>query len=691
MKPEHEQYILKNIGRKPAEAIAKDLGLKERKIKRFLEKQKEKQMDPEKRGVLSANGETSPNLIKFGGRYAPSSIGKRKIFLSILLIIILGFAVYGNTLNGEFVWDDEYIIENNIYLTDWSYIPKIFTENIIAGSGRKSLFYRPVQMLTYVLDYSLWKLNVQGYHLTNIVLHVLAALSVYFLLNVIFGNNRLSLLTGILFIIHPIHTEVVAYISGRADSLALLFMMLCFLFYIKRFGSKNINTYILMVLSYMAALLSRENSLILPAIILVYHYSFKKKIAVNEFCSIVGLAFIYILLRMTVFKTLLVDDTPSITTLSQRLPGFFAAISQYVRLLFLPFDLHMEYGHQLFHWGDIKAILGVAICVSSVVFVLKRREKDKIVFFSIAWFFISLLPVSNLYPINAYMSEHWLYLPSVGFFLIAAKSIDSLCGIKNLKMVIIIFASGLVIFYSYLTVRQNVYWGEKMVLYEWTLKCAPDSSRAHNNLGSVYVAENREKEAITLYKKAVEINPENVEAYNNLGVVYASANRAEEAIELYKKAIDINPSYADAHYNFGVVYAITNETEKAITAYKEAIKIHPGYIEAYFHLGVACDVMNRKEEAVVLFQKAIELNPDYVDAHNNLGVLYGKMGRKQEALSAYKKAIEINPDFVQAYLNLSVAYLHDRQYKLAIEYCDKAKELGFVDSGLVELLNSYRE
>ncbi|GAF76422.1 unnamed protein product, partial [marine sediment metagenome] len=150
---------------------------------------------------------------------------KNPTILAIVLIIILGFVVYSNSLNGKFIWDDEYLIKNNVYIRSFSYLPKIFSEDIGTGAEKKYYFYRPLQMITYMIDYSLWKLNVRGYHLTNTLLHILAALTIYWLINILFGDRPLSLFASLFFVAHPIHTEAVAYISGRADPLALLFML----------------------------------------------------------------------------------------------------------------------------------------------------------------------------------------------------------------------------------------------------------------------------------------------------------------------------------------------------------------------------------------------------------------------------------------------------------------------------------
>ena len=179
-----------------------------------------------------------------------------KEWLGILLIIFLGFIVYGNSLNCEFVFDDVGIVKNNAYIKDFSFTKKFFIENIT--SEENSYFYRPLVMISYAIDYSIWKLNVRGYHLTNIMLHGLVALAVYWLINILFGNRFVALLTSMVFVIHPIHTETVTYISGRSDCLAGLFMILSFIFYIKRLHTEKVKFFILMIVAYIGAFLSRE-------------------------------------------------------------------------------------------------------------------------------------------------------------------------------------------------------------------------------------------------------------------------------------------------------------------------------------------------------------------------------------------------------------------------------------------------
>ena len=536
----------------------------------------------------------------------PEHIKKKTVFLSIGLIIVLGFAVYGNSLKGNFFWDDKYLVENNTYIRDYSNVAKIFTHDIASGAGIEFTSYRPLQMLTYMADYSLWKLNAKGYHLTNILLHISAALCVWWLISILYGDYLLSSFCGMLFITHPIHTGAISYISGRADALAAVFVLLCFIFYIKHINSGNAVVYILMLSSYALALLSRENSLILPAILLLYHYAFKKKFKINAFLPVLAVTITYILIRLLVLET----PMPHVlrdTSLFQRLPGFFAAITNYVRLLFLPINLHMEYGDKFFKFENPQVISGIVIFFSLMIYALRKRNSNTLIFFSISWFFITLLPQSNLYPIDSYMAEHWLYLPSIGFFLIFANAFSHFYRTEKFKVFGITFFIALTCFYSYLTVKQNSYWNNPVSYYENSLKYAPDSWRMHNNLGNLYMENGNQKKAAAAYKKALSIRPD----------------------------------YAQAYYNLGNLYKNMGDTQEATASYKKAIKINPYFVRAYNNLAVLCNATGKSAEAITLCQKALEINPDDAYVHNNLAIAYYNENQYDLAVKHYDKAVKL--------------------------------------------------
>jgi tetratricopeptide (TPR) repeat protein len=574
---------------------------------------------------------------------------KRFILIYVFLITALGLAVYANSLNGEFLWDDDYLIKQNIYIKNPARISKLFTEQIGAGSGVPSNSYRPLQMLTYMLDYSLWKLNVRGYHLVNMLLHILAALSLFWLINLLFKDRLLALGASLFFIAHPIQTEAVSYISGRADPLALLFLLLAFIFYLKRIK--------FMLFAFILALLSREASLIFPLLLLLYHFIFNKKFKLKPFLPILTVSFVYVVLRLTVLSfPLPIKANNVIPNAFQRLPAFFVAVPQYIRLLFLPFNLHMEYGQKIFSYLEPKAILGLIILSVLIIYAIRKRSEQRLVCFSIFWFLICLLPVSNIYFINAYMAEHWLYLPSIGFFLILAKGLTSLYKVERLRVYTICLGLSLLAFYSHLTIQQNRYWREPKAFYERLIKYAPDSQRVYLNLANIYLAEGDKEHAARLYKKTIELDPDYAEAYNNLAVIYCQTGKKGKALGLFKKALEINPLYADAMNNLANAHRESGRTRQAIALYKKAMAIAPNYLEPYV----------------------------------NLGIEYFRIGKQEEGLKLLKQAIAIDRTSGRAYINLAVAYFKQGKFKLAIKYHDRATKLGIQNPTLATALKPYR-
>ncbi|MCK5305699.1 MAG: tetratricopeptide repeat protein [Candidatus Omnitrophica bacterium] len=509
------------------------------------------------------------------------------VLLSVVLIMLAGSFVYLDSLDGRFIWDDNHLVKNNTYIRDLSCLPNIFTESLAGGSGDLYLAYRPLQILTYMFDYSLWGLNHFGFHLTNILLHILTALAVYWFVTILFDDRLLSLITGLLFAVHPIHTEAVCYISGRADPLSALFILLSFIFYAKLEKKKNFFSEILIFVFYILALLSRESSLILPLLIILYSYIFGRKINKRVLIVMLGTTAAYVFLRMTVLKfSVPLASNYASTTLLQRVPGFFAALGSYVSLLFLPLNLHMEYGIKLFYPAQLQVILGFIIFLLLVVYAFSKRGSNKLISFALFWFLAALLPVSNFYPINSYMAEHWLYLPSVGFFLISGWILTRLYRKRRCGVLMAVVITGLLFFYGCLTVKQCDYWKDALTFYKRTLRCAPSSHRLYSTLGNEYSQRGRYKEAIASCKRAIELKPDYSFAYYNLGNAYNSLGRYEKAIVSFRKSIELNKTYVNSYNNLAIAYSLTGELKKAVAASKEAIKLKPDYALAHYNLAL---------------------------------------------------------------------------------------------------------
>ena len=544
---------------------------------------------------------------------------RRDVIVAVLLMAILGFAAYGNSIHNNFIWDDFHLVKDNICIKNWSGLKDIFTKNIAAGGGSQYYSYRPFQMITYMIDYAVCGLDVRVYHLTNIILHIAAGLAVYWLISLICGDALIALLAAILFITHPVHVAAVTYISGRADPLALLFMALSFILYIKSLkAGKASMLYPAIAVSYILALFSRENSLMLPFLILLYHYVFKERVNSKSFIIVVSLAIAYSILRMTTLGSLM-PHVASPTTLWQRLPGVFVALTQYVRLLLLPGGLHMEYGHELFSYPDWRALLGIVILSLLLICAYRSRTRDPIVLFSICWFIIALIPVSNLYPLPiAYMAEHWLYIPSIGYFIIAGKLISYLLKNRGLKVIGACLLVAALSFNMLQTTTYNTLWAHPIRFYENIIRYNPGNERTLNGLAMEYAKIGKKEEAIKLYRRAIAADPNYQDSYLNLGNTYLEMNRLDDAVALYKKSIEMNPNQSAVYTNLGSVYYYSGNAAEAAQWYRKAIEVNPYDVDAYNNLGVAYASLKDYPKAIAAYEESLKLNPDSINARENL-------------------------------------------------------------------------
>lgn len=529
--------------------------------------------------------------------------------MCLAIVAMFGAAIYVNSLGGKPIWDDNSYIIENAFIKNPSLFYRLFTTDSLAGAGKKGNFYRPIQMLTHAADHSAWRLNLAGHHATNILLHIAAALCVFWLIERLFRDRLLSFLTSILFVIHPVHTEAVAYISGRADPLVLIFLLLALIYYDK-------GSLLAPVFFFAMALLSKESGLIFPALLLAYHIALRKKPSMRQVAPIVATLAMYVALRLTLL------DFPNpahgiYPPVLARLPGAFAAILTYARLLILPIDLHMEYGMPAFRIADASVLLGVALSALAIMGIYRRRN-DRIILFGSLFFLISLAPVLNIFRVNAYMAEHWLYVPSVGFFLIAAYGLRSLIATGRLKIAAVIGTVLLVAAYSIATVRQNSYWRDPVSFYERTILFAPFSARAYNSLGNEYLDMGDPGKALACYKKAIELDPADAGTYNNIGLVLAGSGNFREAIVNYRKAISLDPAYADAYSNMGISYFNMGDKDTALSSFEKAVSLSPSSSGAYNNLGVFFNFTGRFREAEAAFMKALALDPDDPNISVNL-------------------------------------------------------------------------
>jgi tetratricopeptide (TPR) repeat protein len=518
------------------------------------------------------------------------NLSKKYFILIISLFVIIGFALYANTFQNQMFWDDNDFILNNQFIKNWQYFPKLFSENVIAGAGLLSNYWRPILLCVFSIEWHLWKDWAPGYHFVNTSFHIIDAILLFLILFYIFKNRWLALLTALIFLVHPLQTEAVTYVNSLGDSLSVFFIFLGILLYLK------FRLYFLSFLMYILALMSKETAIVMPAFIFIADFFFlsssqrelslkeKLKTAVKTIWPFLILAGVYILLRITVLNfinTFNLYDEENIFTSNfyVRLFTFFKILTIYFRLLFWPANLHMERSVEIAtSLFSLSVIFGGLIFLGLLVLAFTKFKRFPILSFGILWFFIGLAPTSNLLvPISGLLYEHWLYVPMIGVFLILIW-LGIIIGkkYKIQKPLLVIFII-LLILLSIQTINRNRDWRDPIIFYNQTLKYAPDSYRVINNLGMAYADKGAHEQAEKLYKRAINLDPTNPVAYHNLGNTYKETNKKDLAIENFQTAIKLDPKFIFSYNALLSIYLEDKEYEKAQELYEKIKYYYPDF------------------------------------------------------------------------------------------------------------------
>lgn len=571
---------------------------------------------------------------------------RRKSLGIFCLLLLCGILVYGNSLPNPFIWDDTFLISENYFITGFKHVFEIFKHHLYYSTAGLSNFYRPLQTFFLTLDYSLWKENPFGYHLTSLIFHIGCAFLIYLIITAVFKRAGVALMVSLLFLVHPVNSTVVDYISSRADSQAAFFLLLSFLLFAKyALGGFKKTYYFGSITAFILALLSKEAAIILPVLILagisvVFNpltvnprpkdrggSTKRKNISLKASVPYFLILGIYAFLRMTVLK-FSEPSSAGVPSLYIRLLTSAESFVRLIGLIFVPLEIHIEksipFSRGLF---QPTTIFSIAVLSSMLIFMRWAARRLKICFFGLLWFFICLIPMSNIVPINTTFADHWLYLPGFGFFLAVIGGASETIKKINPKTQPLVKRAALFIYaliilvFSLLTIKQNTFWREPLKFYQRAIKISPQSYRPHNEIGIIYLRQKKYDEAISEFKRATELNPAFDQAYDNLGVVYDMRGDFENAIATHKKAIQLNPNNIKAYNNLGNAYNNANLLTEAIDAYSRVLKLNPAYQAAYNNLGVAYYKKGMLEEARGYWEKALRIDQNFKLAQDNLKAL----------------------------------------------------------------------
>lgn len=590
----------------------------------------------------------------------------------IFLIVAVTFAVYFNTLFGGFVWDDNILIVHNPYMQSFRHLGKFFTQDIwkVGIQTITSGYYRPLQAASFILDYTLWGNNPFGYHLTNLFLHCLSCILIFLFVGMLTKERLIPLFAALVFSVHPLHTESVSFISGRVDLLSLVFLLLSLIMFLSYARHKGSIFYIFSLLSFFISLLIKEMAVVLPLVVICIDYLFISRRRVKEviknfpkfylgFFIVLGL---YLALRFYfVGWSFLLENKRYVSNFIGgshpywRLFTVIKILIIYLRLLVFPYQMKADYffpaANSLF---EPEVLLGVVILSALIFLAFKNAKKHPLLSFSIFWFFITVLPVSNILPQGNVFAERYMYIPSVGFsiavgfcFLGMTKMEINTRYLNWRKSVYLIFLL-LVIAMGRVTFERNKVWKNEFTFWYETAKASPESPRAHLNLATAYYTINFLDNAEEETKAALKIYPAYYEAIELLGHIYLKKGLLDEAIKMFKAAIQIYPDRASAYNGLGVAYARKGQYREAINAALIALKNNPYFEEARYNLAFSYSQSGRIAQAIDVYEEYLLVQPYSAKAHVELGQLYYRKGDYKKAKEHWQEALRASKDYKPA-------------------------------------------
>ena len=554
-----------------------------------------------------------------------------------LLIFTFAALLYGGTLKNDFVLDDRSAICDNpvVHRGD---LGEIFTTDYWAGfHGDRSGLYRPLPVLTFAINYRLSGADPLPYHLINLLLHAAAALLLYHFCLRCTRSPQPAWWSALLFTAHPVQSEAVAGLVGRADLMATLFALLALCQHLRARHSQSRRAYLTAGLALATALLSKESAIALPALFLLadlFQYrTFPEKCyrknrlhLAGPHLLYAGVVLLYLAWRWHLLGGLGVPaidrlDNPLVTlSLPLRLLNATAILFRYLGLLLLPVQLSADYSfaalplaQQLWSVDLLLVTLGL---IGLIGLLWTTWRSAPWVAFGLTWILLGLAPVANiLLPIGTIMAERLLYLPAAGFaFALASLLTHRRFSPPALQVCFCLLLS----LYAGATINRSRTWSDDFTLFERTVQIRPGSARAWRAFGKAALERSQDQLGLSALQKALQILPDYGEVYDDLGSYYFARKEYGKALEFYVTALKIRTDYPHIWLNLGLTRYRLGDRQAARKAMERAVALDPGYAKAYYDLGVLLLEEEELEQAAASFERTLSLNPAHADARFNL-------------------------------------------------------------------------
>ena len=613
----------------------------------------------------------------------------REILLHLLLLAVVTFALYGGSLWNGFVADDSFQILDNRLITDPHYIPRIFTSNVWAfAQSSTSNYYRPLQMLIYLGEYSLYGPQPWPWHLFNLLAHLGVVFAAYALVRALSGG-RLAFWSSLWFAFLAVHVEAVVWVAALPELLCAIFLFAGLYFYHRaRDDRRPWRFHALASGCFLFGLLCKETAIVFPALLVAYEFFYRRESLVRisrgllrfvPYAAVLGL---YLVMRLEALGSFAPASgshfklTPGETFLSVS-----ALFAQYVAKLLVPVNLnffHVFHPTRMLGWKSV-AGLALLVVLISAAFILRRTQP--LLAFAVAWFLITLSPALSIANVGENVfTERYLYIPSFGFSIFAAWAWLELLkrARPQARGAIVAGLAAIFAFYAVQTIRRIADWRDDVTLYSKTAEQSPGSAYIQSQLGTAYYERGNLDQALNHYERAVAIDPNLALAQFNLGIALRDKGQPEQAVPHVRKAVELDRGRDAAWTQYGMALANLKQWDEAAECYRNALRTQPNDPEILTSLGEALSGKGDVAGAMQAYRQVIAAQPGNLDASTNLAILLMRSGSIEEAISLLATALQRSPDAAHAdiaHFNLGICYEKKESWDLAAQEYEKALQL----------------
>lgn len=619
-------------------------------------------------------------------------------YLALLVFTLVGFAIYSNSFDVPFIFDDSDNIQNPSLR-----ISELSADSLLKAAVESNLLKRPVANISFAINYYFGEYNVRGYHLVNILIHVAASFFLYLLLSITFklpvNSGRydkyplLPILAALLWLTHPLATQSVTYLVQRMNSLAAMFYVLSVLCYVQgRLKSskdgdnqQKFNGVIWFAASLISGTLaigSKEIAVTLPCVIFLYEWFFlqdlswkwlKKKIPWIVALLVFLYCAAYFYLNGNPFHKVFNSCNNRPFTSLERVLTEFRVVMHYIGLLVYPNPGRLVFEYNFPLSTSLFSPLTTIISLFSLVLIsgvaVSIAKKERFIAFCIFWFLVNLILESSVICLEI-IFEHRTYLPSMFFLAIFPALLCRSVLNKNIVTTVLLL---LIFVFGYWTLERNETWQNPVRFWHDSVEKQPSKARIYNNLGVALYEEKKYSEAGENFVKAITIMPDFPEAYSNLGLVQYRQNRLSNAEMNFKYALTLRSQYIEARLNLAVLYKDQGNYNAALKQYRELYTQIPDYSILNKETGQALLRMGQAEESLAFLEKAYKKLPQDKYLLLDRGEAFMGTGRFEEAINSYKKVIDLEEGNAVANYNLGLLLTATGKEEAALSYFQKVE------------------